>query len=394
VPDKWWKTAIAVDLLPAGIDYGVGFGKGYTLYPQDVLSMTDQFIRSIFSFFEALSPLYDLINYISTHGFHPTYDPGLLSSRDARYALLGPTIPFEYVPLTEDFDSLTWPVSGGGSIAVSNDGAVYVSQSFGLEKYDDQGDLLATWVSNGTGPGQFFGVEGLAVDSEGFVYVTDVQHVSDDVNRLQKFTSEGELVDSWNVRVKQMAINDNIVYGGVYSVYYDQHMIETYDTNGNYLGGWGTLVALGNGTTGCEDYTVTQFNSPWGLFVDADRDRLLVSDSALQDIRVMDLSGNVLAQWGHCSRSEPGLFDSPRDLVVDDEGFVYVVDDASELDPDSPPSTIKVLDPEGNYMHSWGEFDDVRSMTIDPQGYIYFVDMGNDLAYKVHSSVIKNDQEP
>jgi DNA-binding beta-propeller fold protein YncE len=189
-------------------------------------------------------------------------------------------------------------------------------------------------------------------------------------------------------------MHDDIVYGCVYGSYQEQPMIETFDTSGNYLGGWGTFVPLGSGTTGCEDYTVTEFNSPWGIFVDADRDRLLVSDFALEDVRVMDLSGNVIDQWGHCSRSEEGLFSSPRDLVVDSEGVVYVVDDLPGPDTETQPSTIKVLDSEGNYLHSWGEFEDVRAMTIDLQGYIYFVDLANDLAYKVHSSVIKNDQDP
>jgi DNA-binding beta-propeller fold protein YncE len=257
---------------------------------------------------------------------------------------------------------------------------------YGIEKYDDQGELLATWGSRGTEPGQFFGVEGIAVDSEGFVYVTDVQDLSDDVNRLQKFTSEGELVDCWNVRVRRIAIHDNIIYGSVYSGYYDQHMIEAFDTTGNYLGGWGTLVATGGDSTACEDYTESQFNSLWGIFVDADQDRLLVSDRYLEDIRVMDLSGNVVAQWGHCSRPEDGLLSDPGDMVVNAEGSVYVVDDLPGPDTEIQPSTIKVLDSEGNYLHSWGEFDDVRAMAIDPQGYIYFVDLTNHLLYKVHSS--------
>jgi RHS repeat-associated protein len=390
IPDDPRNTAVAIDIL-SGFDFGVGFGKGYTLFPQDIATGVDGLLSSISSFAATLSPLLDLINYISTHGFNPTYEP--YYSRDARYHLLGPTIPFEYVPFTDDVESLTWPVSGGGAIAVDNDGAVYVSTSYGLEKFDDQGNLLATWEARGTGPGQFNLVAELETDSEGFVYVIDWQHFNDEQLRLQKFDAEGALEDAWYVRTSHITIHDDVVYGGVYSSIRDQHMIEAFDTSGNYLGSWGTLVPLGSGTTGCEDYTLTEFNSPWGLFVDVDHDWLFVSDSALEDIRVMDLSGNVLDQWGHCSSSEDGLFSFPRDLVVDDEGIVYVVDDAPDLNPDDPPSTIKVLDSEGNYLHSWGEFDYVPSMTIDTQGYIYFVDTDSDLLYKVHSSVIRNDQD-
>jgi RHS repeat-associated protein len=396
-PDDATKVVTAIDFCPGLIDLGVGSGEGYTLYPQDIPMLIEQTLWAVphitYSLIKASSPMIDLIDYIATQGFHPVYDPGLPTTGYTRQALLGPTIPFEYVPFTDDVESLTWPVSGGGAIAVSNDGAVYVSTSYGLEKFDDQGNLLDTWEARGTEPGQFNLIDDLETDSEGFVYVIDLQHVDDQQFRLQKFDAEGGLVDSWNVRTNHITIHDDIVYGGVNSLYRDQYMIETFDTSGNYLGGWGTLVPLGSGTTGCEDYTETEFNAPWGLFVDADRNRLLVSDSALEDVRVMDLVGNVQDRWGHCSRAEDGLFSFPRDLVVDNEGVVYVVDDQPGPDTEIQPSTIKVLDSVGNYMHSWGEFEDVRAMTIDPQGYIYFVDLANNLAYKVHSSVIKNNQD-
>ncbi|MEX2472657.1 MAG: hypothetical protein WEA34_10780, partial [Gemmatimonadota bacterium] len=51
----------------------------------------------------------------------------------------------------------------------------------------------ASWGGTGSGPGEFDGPIGIAVDGAGFVYVSDAGN-----NRIQKFTADGRFVTEWD----------------------------------------------------------------------------------------------------------------------------------------------------------------------------------------------------
>ena len=57
---------------------------------------------------------------------------------------------------------------------------------------DGGAPFVSMWGSLGTGPGEFNGPFDVAVDHEGFVYVTDPGNY-----RVQKFTPEGTFVLQW-----------------------------------------------------------------------------------------------------------------------------------------------------------------------------------------------------
>ncbi|MDQ4073125.1 MAG: hypothetical protein M3162_02340, partial [Thermoproteota archaeon] len=78
-------------------------------------------------------------------------------------------------------------------IAINNNDEIYISDftKNNIQKFSRQ-DLVVKWGSQGTGDGQFLGPRNLALDSSGNVYVPDYNN-----NRIQKFDSNGTFMTTW-----------------------------------------------------------------------------------------------------------------------------------------------------------------------------------------------------
>ncbi|MFA4849823.1 MAG: 6-bladed beta-propeller [Methanoregula sp.] len=72
-----------------------------------------------------------------------------------------------------------WPVGYHQGIAVDNNGNIYTAAIIQdkVQKFGPDGTLLAEWGTTGTGLNQFYHPVGIAVDSQGYVYVTDQNFV-------------------------------------------------------------------------------------------------------------------------------------------------------------------------------------------------------------------------
>jgi DNA-binding beta-propeller fold protein YncE len=88
---------------------------------------------------------------------------------------------------------------GPGDVAVAEDGAVYVADTWGsppppqggygrIVKYDNRGKFLSEWAS----PQGFFGPRGLALADNGDVYVSDTGN-----KRVQVFDKDGRFLRVW-----------------------------------------------------------------------------------------------------------------------------------------------------------------------------------------------------
>lgn len=85
-------------------------------------------------------------------------------------------------------------------IVVSSDGYIYVADNWNnrIQKFTPDGGFVAKWGKNsgdgssGTGDGEFSSPSGLAIDTDGFVYVADTGN-----DRIQKFTADGAFVATW-----------------------------------------------------------------------------------------------------------------------------------------------------------------------------------------------------
>ncbi|RJQ46348.1 MAG: CSLREA domain-containing protein [Nitrospiraceae bacterium] len=86
--------------------------------------------------------------------------------------------------------------NGPQGIAVDSSGNVYVSQIFDyrIQKFKSDSTYITQWGSQGSGNGQFNGPQGVAVDSSGNVYVVDNGPF---VSRIQKFAPVRLVDPAW-----------------------------------------------------------------------------------------------------------------------------------------------------------------------------------------------------
>jgi DNA-binding beta-propeller fold protein YncE len=166
------------------------------------------------------------------------------------------------------------------NVAFAADGSLYVTDGYGnarVHHFSREGRLLASWGEPGTGPGQFNVPHGIALDSEGLIYVADREN-----SRIQVFTSDGAFLDEWTdvARPMQVCIDpaDNVFVVDL----------------GWRAGLW-----------------------PW----------LTAAPGARQSacLSVFNTRGELLARWGE--GEEPtavGAFFAPHDIRMDSRGDLYV----------------------------------------------------------------------
>ena len=209
------------------------------------------------------------------------------------------------------------------------------------------------WGSFGTGDGQFDRPRGIAVDSDGNVYVADSGN-----NRIQKFTSTGIFLDKWGERGNgegqfinpaHIAVDSNsdiyvtedhtgiLTHGTPFRI-----RIQKFSLTGDFIRQWGEA--------GTDD---GEFFQPRGIAIESDDDILIV-DSRNFRIQKFTSDGGFIRKWG---RYEPGddrnwHLGSPIDIAVDSNDDNYVTDAHSG----AQHYLVKKFDRAGNFIRKWGSF--------------------------------------
>ena len=180
-----------------------------------------------------------------------------------------------------------------------------------------EGAFVRAWGSEGGGPDQLNHPQGLAISTDGTVFVADMLN-----GRVQLFDrlgrhlgqigrpggGPGELRD-----VHSVALDRD---GSLYATDSDEHglgRVQRFARDGSLLGAWGEP---GEGPG--------QLRSPTGVAVAPDGS-VYVVDSGNCRVQRFDRAGRFLATWGEPGE-EPGRFRYPAGIAVDDAGLVYVVD--------------------------------------------------------------------
>jgi DNA-binding beta-propeller fold protein YncE len=220
---------------------------------------------------------------------------------------------------------------------------------------------LATVGASGSGNGQFFYPYDVAVDGSGNLYVADTNN-----HRIQKFDSNGNFLLKWGTQGTgdgQFYTPESIAVDGSGNVYVTEtsnHRIQKFDSNGNFLLKWGSYGG-GNG----------QFTGPNRLAVDSSGNVYAI-DRYTSRVQKFDSNGVYLAKWGSYGSGD-GQSNRPNDVAVDASGNCYVVDTLNHR--------ILKFDSNGNFLTKWGsngagpgQFFWPDGVAVDGSGNVYITD--------------------
>ncbi len=215
------------------------------------------------------------------------------------------------------------------SVTTDSEGNIYVVDCWNhrVVKYNPRGQFELALGGQG-GPwgndeayGKFSYPYGVAVDSEGFIYVSDFNN-----NRIQKFDPQGKIVKDaqgeevvWGTEGRQdgqfshpaglaMDSHDRLYVADV-----GNNRIQRFDTNGHFTGKWGK-----------EGDEPGEFNGPYAVCVDKD-DNVYVADFMNHRIQKFTHGGDLVWVYGERGGAK-GQLELPLSVAVGDDGSVYVSD--------------------------------------------------------------------
>lgn len=210
-------------------------------------------------------------------------------------------------------------------------------------RFTRDGEWLDTIGRSGSAAGEFQGPWGVAVDPEGFVYVTDGINC-----RIQKFAQDRRVVDVW------------------------------YD----------------------EDAEVLERNWYHGLALGPDGN-LYVTATNTDRLQKRSRSGEIIREYrraGDSWRREPQDLSDPHGVVVSDDGFVIVADTGDwKSYPGHAKHRIVIFDLECSFVGSFGkkgshtgELLFPEDVALDSQGCLWVVEAGNHRVQKFRLTPAQN----
>jgi sugar lactone lactonase YvrE len=230
-------------------------------------------------------------------------------------------------------------------IAVDNNGYLYItdSQASRVLKLNSNGQLLAHWGTLGQGQEQFISPMGIAIDTEENLYIVDQGNF-----RVQKWTTEGEFISQWG---KQGFSDSNFVIplditidknNDVYVLDAGAKRIKKFTSDGHFINAFGDENLL----------------EPWSITVD-NNDNIYVVDAKSHNVKKFTTDGKFVQQWGSQGNLD-GQFEKPISVATDEVGNIYV--------SDSENHRIQKFTSDGKFKMKWGKFGTYPSQFNRPGG--------------------------
>jgi sugar lactone lactonase YvrE len=282
-------------------------------------------------------------------------------------------------------------------VAVDAAGNIYLTDSSAARviKLDRNGNLVTSWGSAGSGPGQFStlypgsAAMGIAVGPNGHVYVSDTWN-----GRVQEFTPNGKFVrafgrpnpnlngggapaDDTFYGPRQLAVAPN---GNIYVADTGNERIQVYSPQGQHL------FNIGAGSHKPET-AGGRFDEPSGVAIDG-KGIVYVADYWDQRIQRFTLDGRYLSSipisgWTSGDYGEPYL-------TVDKTGHLFATDSPLSLNRHVnhvlmlDASTGKMLRAFGSGGAGTGTLSQPSGIAVGPDGNLYITDTTALVVYKVH----------
>jgi len=191
--------------------------------------------------------------------------------------------------------------------------------------------LQETWGEGGSGDGQFNELSGIAIGSNGWVFVSESGN-----NRIQVFTRDGAFVRKWGSvgsatgqfsHPYGLASDGN---GAIFVADTGNNRIQVFAEDGTYLRSW-------------------PCPSPRAIAY-ADDGRVYVADDANKKIRSFEADGTAVAAWG-AAGTLIGQFGDLQGLAIGQNGRVYVADSGVKSSTYSDDgSRTQVFENDGEYV--------------------------------------------
>ncbi|GIK37502.1 MAG: hypothetical protein BroJett011_13350 [Chloroflexota bacterium] len=258
-------------------------------------------------------------------------------------------------------------------LAVGPGGSIYVADTANsrIVRFDSAGNLLAMWGSRTPegqippAPGTFVEPWGLAVDSQGNLFVADTWN-----HRVQKFDRDGKFLLEWGTAGQIGGGSDKFwgpraitvsSTGRVYLTDTGNKRVVAFDLNGRFLFEFG---AEGEG----------RLDEPVGIALNS-AGEVYVADTWNRRVAVFSAEGQFLRSWPVQAWAGASLDNKPY-LAVDTQGRVYVTD----------PEGYRVLvfSPTGEPVAAFGRYGSEEDafglpagIALGPDGSIGVTDAGN-----------------
>lgn len=292
------------------------------------------------------------------------------------------------------------------NMSFDKDGNIYYADKYehNIKLFSPNGEIIGVWGESGSGEGEFILPSSVAIDSSGFIYVSDtgnkrIQKFSQDMVYLGYFTVDfipftlafdsedsiyvvdlsNQCVQKFNnagnhqqsigenqlVNPRGLAINSSDI---IYIVDQNNSKIYLYKNDGSFFG------QMGN-----KGDQPGQFDHPEGIAIDLNDD-IYITDTNNHRVQKLTQTGVYLTSWGS-KISSLGEFNRPRGLEVDNDGFILIADSENDR--------IQKFTPYGSFIESWGapsQFHKPMDLAVDEDGFIYVADSGAGSVQKLDSN--------